>query len=407
MSYNIEKIRADFPILDLKIHEKYPLVYLDNAATTQKPKQMLDVLEEAYRTRNANIHRGVHTLSQQATMAHEEARATIARFINAAEPAEIFFTRGTTESINMIASIYCGSQMQAGDEVLVSAMEHHSNIVPWQIEAEIRGIKLRVIPCNEDGVLDMEAYKAAFGERTKLVSICYASNVLGTINPAEEIISIAHAHGVPVLLDAAQAVAHRKIDVQALDVDFMAFSGHKLYGPTGIGVLYGKRAWMEKLPPYHGGGEMIQHVSWDKTTYNELPYKYEAGTPDFINSVAMAESIKYVEQIGMDNIRAYEEELLKYATKRMSEIEGLKIYGTAPEKEAVISFLVDGVHPYDLGVLLDQQGIAIRTGHHCAQPLMQRFDIEGTARVSFGLYNTVEEIDTFISALTRALTILR
>lgn len=406
MSYNIEKIRADFPALDIKIHDKYPLIYLDNAATTQKPKQMLDAEYIAYTTRNANIHRGVHTLSQQATMAHENAREVIAKFINARESAEVLFTRGTTEGINMVASIFCSSQMQAGDEVILSAMEHHSNIVPWQLQAEARGIEIKVVPCFDNGELDMEAMKSMFTERTKLVSICYASNVLGTVNPVKEIIALAHANGVPVLLDAAQAIAHRKVDVTDLDVDFLAFSGHKIYGPTGIGVLYGKREWLEKLPPYHGGGEMIQHVSWEKTTYNELPYKYEAGTPDFINSVALAESINYLSNIGLDKIQAYESMLLSYATEQMLGIEGLKIYGTSANKEAVISFLVEGVHPYDLGVLLDQQGVAIRTGHHCAQPLMQRFGIEGTARISFGLYNTKQEVDSFIKALKKSLIIL-
>ena len=406
MSYNIEKIRADFPALDIKIHDKYPLIYLDNAATTQKPKHMLDAEYIAYTTRNANIHRGVHTLSQQATMAHESAREVIARFINAREAAEVLFTRGTTEGINMVASIFCSSQMQAGDEVILSAMEHHSNIVPWQLQAEARGIKIKVVPCFDNGELDMGAMKSMFTDRTKLVSICYASNVLGTVNPVKEVIALAHSHGVPVLLDAAQAIAHRKVDVTDLDVDFLAFSGHKIYGPTGIGVLYGKREWLEKLPPYHGGGEMIQHVSWEKTTYNELPYKYEAGTPDFINSVALAESINYVSNIGLDKIQAYESMLLSYATEKMLHIDGLKIYGTSADKEAVISFLVEGVHPYDLGVLLDQQGVAIRTGHHCAQPLMQRFSIEGTARISFGLYNTKQEVESFIKALKKSLIIL-
>lgn len=407
MSYNIEKIRVDFPALDIKIHDKYPLIYLDNAATTQKPRQMLDTEYIAYTTRNANIHRGVHALSQQATMAHEHAREVIAKFINAKESAEILFTRGTTEGINMVASIFCSSQMRSGDEVILSAMEHHSNIVPWQLQAEARGIKLKVVPCFDNGELDMETMRSMFSDRTKLVSICYASNVLGTVNPVKEIIAVAHSHGVPVLLDAAQAIAHRRVDVTDLDVDFLAFSGHKIYGPTGIGVLYGKREWLEKLPPYHGGGEMIEHVSWEKTTYNELPYKYEAGTPDFINSVALAESINYVSNIGLNEIQAYESMLLSYATEQMLGIDGLKIYGTSVDKEAVISFLVDGVHPYDLGVLLDQQGVAIRTGHHCAQPLMQRFGIEGTARVSFALYNTKQEVESFIKALNKSLTILR
>ncbi len=407
MEYNIQAVRADFPILSTTIKGKCPLVYLDNAATTQKPQQMIDAVSEAYKERNANIHRGVHTLSQQATAAHEEARTHIARFINAREPAEVLFTRGTTEGINMVASIFCASQMQSGDEVIVSGMEHHSNIVPWQLQGVSRGIKLRVAPFSEDGIMDMEAFRDMVSERTKLVSICYASNVMGTINPVAEVIAFAHSKGIPVLVDAAQAIAHRKMDVQALDVDFLAFSGHKIYGPTGIGALYGKREWLDKLPPYHGGGEMIQHVSWEETTYNELPYKYEAGTPDFIGSVGLSASIKYLELLGMDQILKHEEKLLRYATDQMLQIDGLRIYGTAPQKEAVISFLVEGVHPYDLGVLLDQQGIAIRTGHHCAQPLMKSLGIEGTARVSFALYNTKEEVDLFIKALHRSLDILR
>lgn len=407
MAYDIDKIRADFPILHTKIHDKYPLVYFDNAATTQKPRQMIEAEREAYEVRNANIHRGVHTLSQQATLAHEGAREHIARFINAREPTEVLFTRGTTEGINMVASIFCSSQMKEGDEVILSGMEHHSNIVPWQMQAENRGTKIRVVPFTPDGVLDIEAYRNLFTDRTKLVSMCYASNVMGTIQPIEEVIAYAHSKGVPVLVDAAQAVAHRQIDVQALDVDFLAFSGHKIYGPTGIGVLYGKREWLDKLPPYHGGGEMIQKVSWEKTTYNELPYKYEAGTPDFVGSVGLSTSIQYLEDIGMERIQEHEEELLRYATEKMLEVDGLKIYGTAAKKEAVISFLVEGVHAYDLGVLLDQQGIAIRTGHHCAQPLMHSLGVEGTARVSFAMYNTIEEIDSFIRALKRSLSILR
>lgn len=407
MSYDIDKVRSDFPILSTMIKGKYPLVYLDNAATAQKPKQMIEAVRDAYETRNANIHRGVHTLSQQATAAHEEARSHIARFINAKESAEVLFTRGTTESINMVASIFCSSQMQSGDEVLVTGMEHHSNIVPWQMQGISRGIKVRAIPFTDEGVMDMEAFKVMINDRTKLVSLCYASNVMGTINPVEEVIAIAHSRGIPVLIDAAQAIAHRKVDVQALDVDFLAFSGHKIYGPTGIGVLYGKREWLEKLPPYQGGGEMIQKVSWEGTTYNELPYKYEAGTPDFIGSVGLSASIAYLESLGMEHILKHEEELLQYATQQLLQIEGLKIFGTAPKKEAVISFLIDGVHPYDLGVLLNQQGIAIRTGHHCAQPLMDSLGIEGTARVSFALYNTKEEVDIFIKALHRALDILR
>lgn len=404
---NIDKIRADFPALAEEVYNGIPLVYLDNAATSQRPKQMVERMNEAYYRGNANIHRGVHYLSQKATEAHEEARTYVAHFINARESAEVLFVRGTTEGINLIASTYCPTFMQAGDEVIITEMEHHSNIVPWQMAETRMGIKLKVIPIHDNGELDMEAYRVAFSDKTKLVSICFASNVLGTVNPVKDIVAEAHKHDVPVLIDAAQAISHREIDVQDLDIDFMAFSAHKAYGPTGIGVLYGKREWLDKLPPYQGGGEMIEHVSFDGTTFNELPFKFEAGTPDFLGSVALMEGLRYIENIGFDALRTHEDALLKYATEQLQEIPGLKIYGRAAEKEAVISFLIDGIHPYDLGVLLDRQGIAIRTGHHCAQPLMERYGIDGTARVSFAIYNTKEEVDFLMKALRRAIPMLQ
>ena len=408
----IEKIRNLFPGLQQDIYPGVPLTYLDNGATTQRPRPMVEAMTEAYYMRNANIHRGVHRLSQLATEAHEAARQYVASFLNAREAAEILFVRGTTEAINLLASTYTLRFMQPGDEVILSEMEHHSNIVPWQLMASQRGIELKVIPLSESeglekGVLDMEAYRAAFSERTKLVALTYASNVLGTINPAEEIIAEAHWHGVPVLLDAAQAIAHRPIDVQALGVDFLAFSAHKAYGPTGMGVLYGKREWLDQLPPYHGGGEMIAHVSFSGTTFNELPFKFEAGTPDFLGSIGLQAGLQLIEEVGFEAIQKHETELLRYATEQLKQIEGLTIYGEAEEKEAVISFLVEGVHHYDLGVLLDRQGVAIRTGHHCAQPLMERLGIEGTDRVSLALYNTKEDIDHLMEAMHRALKILR
>lgn len=404
---NIDKIRADFPALGERIYNGIPLVYLDNAATTQRPTQMVERMNEAYYRRNANIHRGVHFLSQKATEAHEEARTYVANFINARESAEVLFVRGTTEGINLIASTFCPAFMKEGDEVIISEMEHHSNIVPWQMAETRMGIKLKVVPIHDNGELDLDAYRAAFSDKTKLVSICFASNVLGTVNPIKDIVKEAHKHDVPVMIDAAQAIAHRQIDVQDLDVDFLAFSAHKAYGPTGVGVLYGKREWLDKLPPYQGGGEMIEHVSFASTTFNELPFKFEAGTPDFLGSVGLMEGLRYIENIGFDALQAHEEALLEYATEELQKISGLKIYGTAAEKEAVISFLIDGIHPYDLGVLLDRQGIAIRTGHHCAQPLMERYGIDGTARVSFAVYNTKEEVDFLIKALHRAIPMLQ
>ncbi len=403
MAMDVERLREDFPALRDTIYKEVPLVYLDNAATTQRPQCVIDRLAEGYLHANANIHRGVHYLSRVATEAHEAARETAARFIHAREAAEVVFTRGTTDGINTVADTYCRAFMQPGDEVIVSTMEHHSNIVPWQLQ----GAKLRVIPISDEGELDMEAYEKLFSPRTKMVAVTALSNVLGTVNPVREIVDIAHAHGVPCLIDAAQAIAHRPVDVQAWDCDFLTFSGHKIYGPTGIGVLYGKREWLERIPPYQGGGEMIDHVSFDHTTYADLPYKFEAGTPDFIGSLGLETALKYVSEIGIYEIQSHERELIDYCTSEMKQIEGMRIYGTAPGKESVISFLVDGVHPYDLGTLLDHLGIALRTGHHCAQPLMERYGITGTARVSFALYTTREEVDTFIAGLRRVLPMLR
>ena len=403
MAMDVERLREDFPALRDTIYKEVPLTYLDNAATTQRPRCVIDRLAEGYLHANANIHRGVHYLSRVATEAHEAARETAARFIHAREAAEVVFTRGTTDGINTVADTYCRAFMQPGDEVIVSTMEHHSNIVPWQLQ----GAKLRVIPISDEGELDMEAYERLFSPRTRMVAVTALSNVLGTVNPVREIVDIAHAHGVPCLIDAAQAIAHRPVDVQAWDCDFLTFSGHKIYGPTGIGVLYGKREWLERIPPYQGGGEMIDHVSFDHTTYAGLPYKFEAGTPNFIGSLGLETALKYVSEIGIDEIQSHERELIDYCTSEMEQIEGMRIYGTAPGKESVISFLVDGIHPYDLGTLLDHLGIALRTGHHCAQPLMERYGITGTARVSFALYTTRQEVDTFIASLRRVLPMLR
>jgi len=391
---NIEAIRADFPILRREVYGK-PLVYLDNAATTQKPKCVIDKLVEGYTQTNANIHRGVHYLSQQATEAHESSRKTVQQLLNAKSSAEIIFTRGTTEAINMIASSYGKACMQPGDEVIVSAMEHHSNIVPWQLQ----GVQLKVIPLTENGELDIDTFARLFSDRTRLVAITHISNVLGTINPVSEIIRIAHDHHVPVLIDGAQAVAHMKVDVQELDADFYAFSGHKIYAPTGIGILYGKEKWLERIPPYQGGGEMIASVSFEKTTFNELPYKFEAGTPDFIGSTALAEAIRYLQAFGWDDVIGHEDELLRYATARLNEIEGMRIFGQSAHKSGVISFLVGNIHHYDMGMLLDRLGIAVRTGHHCAEPLMRLLGVEGTMRASFALYNTKEEIDMLVKGL--------
>ena len=398
--YDIQKIREDFPILDREVYGK-PLIYLDNGATTQKPRQVVEAITDEYYSVNANVHRGVHFLSQQATELHEASRETVRRFINARSSNEIVFTRGTTESINLLASSFADSQMKEGDEVIVSVMEHHSNIVPWQLQAARKGIVLKVIPMNDRGELLLDEYEKLFSERTKLVSFAHVSNVLGTVNPAKEMIATAHAHGVPVLIDGAQSVPHMKVDVQDLDADFFAFSGHKIYGPTGVGVLYGKEEWLDKLPPYQGGGEMIQSVSFEKTTFNELPFKFEAGTHDYIGTTALAKALDYVSAIGMENIAAHEHELTLYAMQRLKEINGMRIFGEAEHKSSVISFLVGNIHHLDMGTLLDRLGIAVRTGHHCAQPLMIRMGIEGTVRASFGLYNTKEEIDMLAAGIER------
>ena len=398
--YNIEQIREDFPILSREVYGK-PLIYLDNGATTQKPRCVVESITNEYYSVNANVHRGVHFLSQQATELHEASRETVRRFINARSTNEIIFTRGTTESINLLASSFAESQMQPGDEVIVSTMEHHSNIVPWQLQAAKKGISIQVIPMNDKGELLLDEYKKLFSERTKLVCVMHVSNVLGTVNPVKEMIAEAHAHNVPVLVDGAQSVPHMKVDVQDLDADFFAFSGHKVYGPTGVGVLYGKEEWLDKLPPYQGGGEMIQTVSFEKTTFNELPFKFEAGTPDYIGTTALAKALDYVSAIGMDQIEAHEHELTQYAMQRLKQIEGMRIFGEAEHKSSVISFLVGNIHHLDMGTLLDRLGIAVRTGHHCAQPLMQRLGIEGTVRVSFGLYNTKEEIDILAAGIER------
>ena len=398
--YDIQKIREDFPILDREVYGK-PLIYLDNGATTQKPRQVVEAITDEYYSVNANVHRGVHFLSQQATELHEASRETVRRFINARSSNEIVFTRGTTESINLLASSFADSQMKEGDEVIVSVMEHHSNIVPWQLQAARKGIVLKVIPMNDRGELLLDEYEKLFSERTKLVSFAHVSNVLGTVNPAKEMIATAHAHGVPVLIDGAQSVPHMKADVQDLDADFFAFSGHKIYGPTGVGVLYGKEEWLDKLPPYQGGGEMIQSVSFEKTTFNELPFKFEAGTPDYIGTTALAKALDYVSAIGMENIAAHEHELTLYAMQRLKEINGMRIFGEAEHKSSVISFLVGNIHHLDMGTLLDRLGIAVRTGHHCAQPLMIHMGIEGTVRASFGLYNTKEEIDMLAAGIER------
>ena len=398
--YDIEKVRQDFPILSREIYGK-PLVYLDNAATTQKPLCVLDAMREEYLNVNANVHRGVHYLSQKATDLHEAARETVRQFINAKSTNEVIFTRGTTEDLNLVVSSFSDEFMKEGDEVIVSTMEHHSNIVPWQLQAARKGIRLRVIPINDRGEILMDEYEKLFTDRTKIVSVAHVSNVLGTINPVKEMIRIAHGHGVPFMLDGAQSAPHFKVDVQELDCDFMAFSGHKMYGPTGVGVLYGKEDWLDRLPPYQGGGEMIDSVSFEKTTFNELPFKFEAGTPDYVATHGLATAINYMQQLGMDNIHAHERMLTEYAMKRMGEIEGMRFFGEAEEKDAVVSFLVGNIHHLDMGTLLDRLGIAVRTGHHCAQPLIDHLGILGTVRASFGLYNTCEEIDRLAESIER------
>jgi len=401
----LQLIRTDFPILTEKIYNK-DLIYFDNGATTQKPRCVVEKIEYGYYHLNANIHRGVHYLSQKATEAHEEARTTVADFLQAGKREEIIFTRGTTEAINLVASSFGEAFCTAGDEVIVSVMEHHSNIVPWQMMCERKGAILRVIPMNERGELDIDALKALLNERTKIISVTHVSNVLGSINPVAEIIRIAHQQNIPVLVDGAQAVPHIPVNVVDLDADFYVFSGHKIYGPTGIGVLYGKEKWLNAIPPYQGGGEMIATVTFEKTTYNELPFKFEAGTPDYIGSTGLAEALRYVQKIGLESIAVHEHDLLIYCTEKLLEIDSVRIIGTAANKSSVISFLVGNIHPYDIGMLLDKLGIAVRTGHHCAQPVIDSLGIPGTVRASFAFYNTKEEIDVFIAALKKVVAML-
>lgn len=398
--FDVTKIREDFPILSRKVYDR-PLVYLDNGATTQKPLCVLDAMREEYLNVNANVHRGVHYLSQQATDLHEQAREKVRKFINAGSVNEIIFTRGTTESLNLVVSSFCDGFMSEGDEVIVSVMEHHSNIVPWQLQAARKGISLRVIPMNDNGELLLDEYEKLFTERTKIVSVTHVSNVLGTVNPVKEIVRIAHEHGVPVMVDGAQSTPHFAVDVQDIDCDFFAFSGHKMYGPTGVGVLYGKEDWLDRMPPYQGGGEMIESVSFEKTVFEHLPFKFEAGTPDYVATHGLATAIDYISSIGIDNISRHEQELTKYCMERMQEIDGIRLFGTANDKDAVVSFLVGDIHHLDMGTLLDRLGIAVRTGHHCAQPLMIRLGIQGTVRASFAMYNTKEEIDVLVEGIKR------
>lgn len=400
MTYDVNAIRRDFPILSTTVYDR-PLVYLDNAATTQKPLCVLDAMRHEYLNANANVHRGVHYLSQQATELHEAARETVRRFINAGKTEEVIFTRGTTESINLVASSFCEEFMKEGDEIIVSVMEHHSNIVPWQLQAARRGVAVRVIPMNDEGELDMEAYAGMFTERTKIVSVAHVSNVLGTVNPVREMIRIAHSYGVPVLIDGAQSTPHFKVDVQELDCDFFAFSGHKIYGPTGIGVLYGKEEWLERMPPYQGGGEMIESVTFEKTVFQSLPFKFEAGTPDYIATHGLAVALDYVNDIGLENISSHERELTSYCMEQMRSIDGIALFGTSEHKDAVVSFLVGDIHHLDMGTLLDRLGIAVRTGHHCAQPVMQRYGIQGAVRASFAMYNTKDEVDALVEGVRR------
>lgn len=400
MSYNVEEIRQDFPILQREVYGR-PLIYLDNAATTQKPRSVVEAISNEYYSTNANVHRGVHFLSQKATDLHEAARERVRQFINARSTAEVLFTRGTTESLNLVASSFGEAFLKEGDEVIVSVMEHHSDIVPWQLLRERKGIVIRVIPMDDSGRLDLEAYERLFSERTRLVCVAHVSNVLGTVNPVKQMAATAHAHGAYMLVDGAQSIPHFKVDVQNLDCDFLTFSGHKIYGPTGIGVLYGRESLLEKMPPYQGGGEMIARVTFEHTTYERLPYKFEAGTPDYVGTHALAAAIDYVEALGMDEIAAHERRLTQYAMERLGAIKDMHLYGTTPDKDAVVAFNVGNIHPLDLGTLLDRLGIAIRTGHHCAQPLMQRCGVEGMARASFALYNTMDEIDRLAEGIER------
>ena len=398
--YDINQVREDFPILSRKVYD-HPLVYLDNAATTQKPLCVLDAMRDEYLNANANVHRGVHFLSQRATDLHEAARETVRKFINARSTDEIIFTRGTTESLNLVVSSFCDAFMTEGDEVIVSTMEHHSNIVPWQLQAARKGIAIRVIPMTDKGDLKMEEYERLFSDRTKIVSVTQVSNVLGTVNPVKEIIRIAHEHGVPVMVDGAQSTPHFKVDVQDMDCDFFAFSGHKMYGPTGVGVLYGKEKWLDSMPPYQGGGEMIQSVSFEQTVFEKLPFKFEAGTPDYVATHGLATAIDYINHLGIDNITRHEHELTEYAMQQLRTIDGMRLFGESDHKDAVVSFLVGQIHHLDMGTLLDRLGIAVRTGHHCAQPLMIRLGIQGTVRASFALYNTKEEIDALVDGIQR------
>jgi len=397
---DINKVREDFPILSRKVYDR-PLVYLDNAATTQKPLCVLDAMRYEYLNVNANVHRGVHYLSQQATDLHEAAREKVRSFINAGSTTEIVFTRGTTEGLNLVVSSYCEAFMSEDDEVIVSVMEHHSNIVPWQLQAAKRGIAIRVIPMNDHGEIDIEEYKSLFNEHTKIVSIAHVSNVLGTVNPIKEMARIAHEHNVPIIVDGAQSTPHFRVDVQDIDCDFFVFSGHKMYGPTGVGVLYGKEDWLDRLPPYQGGGEMIESVTFEKTVFEKLPFKFEAGTPDYVATNGLAKAIEYIEQIGIDNIAAHERMLTNYCMDKMEAIDGCRIFGEAKDKDAVVSFQIGDIHHLDMGTLLDRLGIAVRTGHHCAQPLMERLGIQGTVRASFALYNTTEEIDALVAGIER------
>ena len=403
MSYDLEQIRQDFPILQRQVYGR-PLVYLDNGATTQKPRCVVEAMTEEYYNVNANVHRGVHFLSQKATDLHEQSRETVRRFLNANSVNEIIFTRGTTESMNLVASCFSEAFMQEGDEVIISTLEHHSNIVPWQLAQNRKGIKLRVIPITDEGNICLDEYEKLFTNRTRIVSVAHVSNVLGTINPVKEMIEIAHAHGVPVLIDGAQSTPHMAVDVQQLDCDFFAFSGHKMYGPTGVGVLYGREKWLDRLPPYMGGGEMIKRVSFEQTTFNELPYKFEAGTPDYIATTGLAQAIDYVCQLGMDSIEAHERDLAQYAVSRLQQIPGMHLYGPmayGAEGAGPLSFNVEGIHHLDMGTLLDRLGVVVRTGHHCAEPLMHRLGVDGTVRASFGLYNTRAEIDVLASSIER------
>jgi len=404
--FDVEKVRREFPILHQKVNGK-PLVYLDNAATSQKPESVLRALDKYYREYNSNIHRGVHYLSERATQAYEQARQAAQRFINAGDASEVIFVRGTTEAINLVAQTWGRKHVGAGDEIIISAMEHHSGIVPWQMLCEEKGAKLRVIPINDQGELLLEEYEKLLGPRTKFVSVAHVSNALGTINPVQQIVELAHRRGVPVLLDGAQAAPHVKVDVRALDCDFYAFSSHKLYGPTGVGVLYGKAKLLDSMPPYQGGGDMISSVTFEKTIYNKLPYKFEAGTPNIAGAIGLGATIQYLNQFDWEQVENYERDVLAYATERISSVPRVRLIGTAREKTAVVSFVIEGIHPHDVGTILDQEGIAIRTGHHCAQPVMQRFGIPGTARASFGLYNTRADVDALVAGLHKVLEVFQ